>query len=85
MEEILYNIEIHRKEGGYLGRIYSDMDGVKEFNNNRIDGLLRDITFDMQLALESSNRTVDFTEGHGGFNRGLDSLYVNIGTKCLLI
>ncbi|ENO12230.1 hypothetical protein MBGDC06_00745 [Thermoplasmatales archaeon SCGC AB-539-C06] len=30
MEEILYNIEIHRKEGGYLGRIYSDMDGVKE-------------------------------------------------------
>jgi hypothetical protein len=50
MEEVLYNIEIHRNEGNYLGKIYSDIDGVKEFENNRIDRLLRDIIVDMQLA-----------------------------------
>ena len=64
MEEILYNIEISKGDKGYLGKIYSDVDGVKEFKNHRIDSLLRDITFDMQLALdEFSNRAADFTEG----------------------
>jgi hypothetical protein len=69
MEEVLYNIEIHRNEGNYLGRIYSDIDGIKEFENNRIDRLLRDIIVDMQLALddEFSTRTTasdlpEFTE-----------------------
>ena len=63
MEEVQYNIEIHKNMGGYLGKIYSDIDGVKEFNNEHIDRLLRDIIFDMQLALdEFSNRTADFTE-----------------------
>ncbi|PNX48925.1 MAG: hypothetical protein BV459_01295 [Thermoplasmata archaeon M11B2D] len=66
MEEVLYNIEIHRNEGNYMGKIYSDIDGVKEFENNRIDRLLRDIIVDMQLALddEFSTRmtTVDLTE-----------------------
>jgi hypothetical protein len=52
MEEVLYNIEIHRLEGNYLGKIYSDIDGVKEFENQRIDRLLRDIIVDMQLALD---------------------------------
>lgn len=64
MEEVLYNIEIHRSDEQYLGKIYSDIDGVKEFNNDRIDRLLRDIIFDMQLALdEFSNRTSDYHEG----------------------
>jgi hypothetical protein len=64
MEEVLYNIEIHKDAGGYLGKIYSDIDGVKEFNNEYIDRLLRDIIFDMQLALdEFSNRSADFAEG----------------------
>ena len=63
MEEVLYNIEIHKNLGQYLGKIYSDIDGVKEFNNEHIDRLLRDIIFDMQLAYdEFSNRTADFTE-----------------------
>ena len=63
MEEVLYNIEIHRNEGNFLGRIFSDIDGVKEFENERIDRLLRDIIFDMQLALdEFSNRSADFAE-----------------------
>ncbi|MFH1101307.1 MAG: hypothetical protein V1726_04655 [Methanobacteriota archaeon] len=58
MEEVLYNIEIHRNDGEYLGKIYSDIDGVKEFRNERIYELLRDITFDMELALEEfSNRS----------------------------
>jgi hypothetical protein len=52
MEEVLYHIEIHRNEGNYMGKIYSDIDGVKEFENNRIDRLLRDIIVDMQLALD---------------------------------
>ena len=64
MEEVLYNIEIHKDKSSYLGKIYSDIDGVKEFENDRIDHLLRDIIVDMQLALdEFSNRTADFSEG----------------------
>ncbi len=64
MEEVLYNIEIHKKADNFLGKIYSDVDGIKEFNNKRIDALLRDMIFDMQLALdEFSNRTAEFTEG----------------------
>ena len=63
MEEVLYNIEIHKGQGEFLGKIYSDIDGVKEFNNDRIDRLLRDIIFDMQLALdEFSNRSQEFGE-----------------------
>lgn len=64
MEEILYNIEINRSDGGYMGKMYSDIDGVKEFQNERIDRLLRDIIIDMQLALdEFTNRTADLGEG----------------------
>jgi len=63
MEETLYNIEIHKGEGEYLGRLFSDVDGVKEFKNEYLDRLLRDITIDMQLALEEfSNRTSEFPE-----------------------
>jgi len=63
MEETLYNIEIHKDEVGYLGKLFSDVDGIKEFKNEYLDQLLRDITLDMQLALdEFSNRTADFTE-----------------------
>ncbi len=65
MEETLYNIEIHKDEGGYLGKLFSDVDGVKEFKNEYLDKLLRDITIDMQLALEEfSNRSAEFTESH---------------------
>ncbi len=65
MEETLYNIEIHKDDNGYLGKLFSDVDGVKEFKNEYLDQLLRDITIDMQLALEEfSNRTSDFTETH---------------------
>ena len=40
------------------------MDGVKEFKNEYLDQLLRDITIDMQLALEEfSNRTQEFIDG----------------------
>jgi len=65
MEETLYNIEIHKNETGYLGKLFSDMDGVKEFKNEYLDQLLRDITIDLQLALEEfSNRTADSFEPH---------------------
>lgn len=63
MEETLYNIEIHKGEEGYLGKIFSDVDGVKEFRNEHLDQLLRDITIDMQLALdEFSSRSIEFTD-----------------------
>ena len=66
MEEMLYGIEIHKGDGKYLGKLFSDADGVKEFRNDRLDQLLRDMTIDMQLALEEfSNRTNDFNETQG--------------------
>ena len=52
MEETLYDIEIHKGEDYFIGKIFSDADGVKEFQNEHLDLLLRDITLDMQLALE---------------------------------
>ena len=64
MEETLYNIEIHKNDEGYLGKLFSDVDGVKEFKNNYLDQLLRDMTIDMQLALEEfANRSNDFNDG----------------------
>jgi len=67
MEETLYNIEIHKDNNGYLGRLFSDVDGVKEFKNEFLDQLLRDITIDMQLALEEfSNRSIEFSETQEG-------------------
>ena len=65
MEETLYNIEIHKDNIGYTGKLFSDMDGIKEFRNEYLDKLLRDITIDMQLALdEFSSRTTEYTETH---------------------
>lgn len=67
MEETLYNIEIHKDDDGYLGRLFSDVDGIKEFKNEYLDQLLRDITVDIQLALEEfSNRSADFLESQEG-------------------
>ncbi|HEC89331.1 MAG: hypothetical protein DRN12_01575 [Thermoplasmata archaeon] len=63
MEETLYDIEIYRGDGVYIGRIFSDIDGVKEFRSEHLDQLLRDITIDIQLALEEFvNRSSVFTE-----------------------
>ena len=59
MEETLYNIEIHKDDEGFLGRLYSDIDGVKEFKNDHLDELLRDITIDMQLALEGFSSRIE--------------------------
>ena len=70
MEETLYNIEIHKDDNGYLGKLFSDVDGVKEFKNEYLDQLLRDITLDIQLALEEfSNRSAEFTESQEGTRR----------------
>jgi hypothetical protein len=63
MEEVLYDVEINRNDGQYVGKLYSDFDGIKEFSNERIDKLLRDIIFDMQLAHDQfSSRSTDFME-----------------------
>ncbi|UCF12416.1 MAG: hypothetical protein JSW06_10335 [Thermoplasmatales archaeon] len=61
MQEVLYNIEIKRDENKYLGKIYSEIDGVREFKNEHIDRLLNDMTVDMQLTLdEFSNHSIIF-------------------------
>jgi len=61
MQEVLYNIEIKKDESKYLGKIYSEIDGVREFKNEHIDRLLNDMTVDMQLTLdEFSNNSTSF-------------------------
>ena len=63
MEEILYGIEIHKGDGKFLGKLFSDGNSVKEFTNDNLDRLLRDMTIDMQLALEEySNRTNELSD-----------------------
>ena len=66
MEETLYNIEIHKNNDGYFGKIFSDADGIKEFKNDHLDRLLRDMTIDMQLALEEfpNHTNEEFAEIH---------------------
>lgn len=51
MEEPLYGIEIQKDGEEYLAKIYSGKNGLKEFKNNKIYSLLRDITYDMRLSL----------------------------------
>ena len=51
MEEPLYGIEIQKDGEEYLGKIYSGKNGLKEFKNNKIHSLLRDITYDIRLSL----------------------------------
>ncbi len=64
MQEVLYNIEITKVESKYLGKVYSEVDGVKEFKNDHIDRLLSDMTVDMQLTLEGfSNHHTNYEEG----------------------
>jgi len=63
MEETLYDIEIHRKKDSYIGKLFSDADGIKEFENEHLDLLLRDITLDMQMALEEfQQRQMELSE-----------------------
>jgi hypothetical protein len=63
MQEVLYNIEIKKEESRYLGKIYSEIDGVKEFKNDHIDRLLNDMSFDIQLTLDGfDNHTTIFEE-----------------------
>jgi hypothetical protein len=63
MEETLYDIEIHKGNDAFIGKLFSDADGVKEFRNEHLDLLLRDITLDMQLALEEfQQRQVELSE-----------------------
>ena len=66
MEEPLYGIEIKKDGEAYLGKIYSGKNGLKEFKNSKIDSLLRDITYDIRLALGDltikSDETYKFKE-----------------------
>ena len=66
MEEPLYGIEIQKEGDVYLGRMYSDGGNVKEFKNQKIDLLFRDMIYDMRLAFgEFSSKDVEHT-GDGG-------------------
>jgi len=63
MEEVLYNIEIHKDNGRYVGKLFSDMDGDKEFKNEHLEELLRDMTVDMQLSFEFPNIITNEMDG----------------------
>jgi len=66
MEEPLYGIEIQKEGDIYLGRMYSDGGGVKEFKSHKIDLLFRDMIYDMRLALgEFSTKDIEYV-GDGG-------------------
>ena len=55
MEEILYTIKVYKDNNIFIGKTFSDIDGEKNFENERIDYLLRDIINDVQLCLDDSN------------------------------
>ena len=63
MEEKLYGIEIQKEGDNYLGKIFSDIGGLKEFRSHKLELLLRDITYDMRLALgDLSVRNIELFE-----------------------
>lgn len=55
MEEIIYTIDVCKDNNIFIGKMFSDIDGEKNFENERIDNLLRDIINDIQLCLDESN------------------------------
>ncbi len=66
MEEMLYCIEIHKDKDIYLGKIHSNVGGMAEFKNHRIESLLTDLINDMQLTFDSfSNSSKIFAENKG--------------------
>ena len=63
MEEILYTIEIFKKNIEYFGKIFSTSNEIKEFYNKKLEDLLRDIVKDIELDHDISyNRPIDFFE-----------------------
>jgi len=55
MEEILFTIKLYKDNNTFIGKMFSDIDGEKNFENDRLDCLLRDIINDIQLNLDESN------------------------------
>jgi len=55
MEEILFTIKVYKDNNIFIGKMFSDIDGEKNFENERIECLLRDIINDIQLNLDESN------------------------------
>ena len=55
MEEILCTIDVCKDNNLFIGKMFSDIDGEKNFENERIDCLLRDIINDIQLCHDESN------------------------------
>jgi len=68
MQEVLYNIEITKDKSKYLGKVYSEIDGMKEFKNDHIERLLSDMTVDMQLTLEG------FSNHHANYEEGIEDI-----------
>jgi len=63
MEELLYSIEIYKKDIEYSGKLFSTNNEIKEFHSKNLDGLLRDIVADIELDHEvSSNGSNDYFE-----------------------
>jgi len=60
MEEILYTVKIYKNNnGGFIGKTFSQIEDEKNFENEDINCLLRDIINDIQLNLDESNNEFD--------------------------
>ncbi len=68
MEELLFNIKIHKdtNKNMFLGKISSDDNSLTEFENHKIESLLKDLMNNIQLKFDSlSDSSMIFTENKG--------------------
>ena len=60
MEELLYTVKIYKNNNGtFTGKTFSQIEDEKNFENESIHSLLRDIINDIQLNLDESNNEFD--------------------------
>ena len=63
MDETLYTIKIDRAEMNYFGKLSNNNNEIKEFQNDNIADLLKDIVSDIHLDFDSfHNYSKDFFE-----------------------
>lgn len=60
MEEQLARVEIARTKKGYSAMVWTETEGNKEMANKTLDGLIRELTMDLEFAVGSQTR-----EGRG--------------------
>lgn len=54
MEEALCHIEITEEGGEYLAKVQTELGGVREFKNNDLEEVLRQVVIDLQEEFEAT-------------------------------